>query len=82
MRAPSRFPFTPYPSPLTRSYFCAMSKTISLDTDAKKLGITKGQVYALDLFHAERHSNESNFNIIANLHFVDCGVIVPSGPVK
>lgn len=37
MRAPSRFPFTPYPSPLTRSYFCAMSKTITLTGDALSL---------------------------------------------
>ncbi len=58
------------------------SLEISLDDKAASLGITKGQIYPLDLFHAERHSSQSNFNIISNLNFVDCGVIVPSGPVK
>ncbi len=60
----------------------SLSEDIQLDDEAARLGIVKGGVYALDLFHAERHSAESNFNIISNLHFVDCGVIVPSGPVK
>ena len=60
----------------------SMTATAHLDADAKKLGITPGGIYALDLFHAERHSTQSNFNIIANLHFVDCGVIVPSGNVR
>ncbi len=46
------------------------------------LGLTKGQVYPLDLFHAERHTDASNFEIDSTLYFVNCGVIVPSGPVK
>jgi fibro-slime domain-containing protein len=58
------------------------SQEILLDDQAKALGITPGNIYQLDLFHAERHSSQSNFNIISNLNFVDCGVIVPSGPVK
>ena len=40
------------------------------------LGITKGKIYSLDLFHAERHSTASNFRIDTNLQFVDCGIIV------
>jgi fibro-slime domain-containing protein len=58
------------------------SKSVDLDQDAKTLGITVGQIYPLDLFHAERHTTQSNFKIDTNLYFVDCGVIVPSGPVK
>jgi fibro-slime domain-containing protein len=58
------------------------SASIDLDTNAKKLGITTGNVYQLDLFHAERHTVASNFKIDTNLYFVDCGVVVPSGPVK
>jgi len=58
------------------------SLEISLDEKAQSLGIKVGEIYPLDLFHAERHSSQSNFNIISNLSFVDCGVIVPSGPVK
>jgi fibro-slime domain-containing protein len=56
--------------------------TADLDRDAAKLGIKKGQIYALDLFHAERHTDKSNFTVVSNLNFVDCGVIVPSSPVK
>jgi fibro-slime domain-containing protein len=58
------------------------SASVSLDQDAKTLGIKTGNVYPLDLFHAERHTTQSNFKIDTNLYFVDCGVIVPSGPVK
>jgi fibro-slime domain-containing protein len=58
------------------------SATVNLDQDAQKLGIKKGTAYPLDLFHAERHTNASNFKIDTNLYFVDCGVIVPSGPVR
>ncbi|HTQ08117.1 MAG TPA: fibro-slime domain-containing protein [Polyangiaceae bacterium] len=57
-------------------------KSIDLDQSAKTLGITTGQVYPLDLFHAERHTDQSNFKITSTLYFVDCGVIVPSGQVK
>jgi len=60
----------------------SQSLSVDLDKDAKKLGITKGEIYQLDLFHAERHTAASNFNIQTNLYFVNCGVIVPSGPVK
>jgi len=56
--------------------------TADLDRDATKLGIEKGKIYALDLFHAERHTDKSNFTVVSNLNFVDCGVIVPSSPVK
>jgi fibro-slime domain-containing protein len=49
---------------------------VALDTQAAALGITKGKVYQLDLFHAERHSVASNFRIDTNLEFVDCGIIV------
>jgi fibro-slime domain-containing protein len=59
-----------------------LSLSVDLDQSAKTLGISKGNVYSLDLFHAERHTSESNFKIDTNLYFVDCGVIVPSGPIK
>lgn len=39
------------------------TQTIILDSDAAKLGITKGGVYMMDIFHAERHSPGSNFRI-------------------
>jgi fibro-slime domain-containing protein len=56
--------------------------TILLDRDAAKLGITVGQVYDLDLFHAERHTNESNFRVDTNLAFTNCGTIIDEPPPK
>jgi fibro-slime domain-containing protein len=50
---------------------------VSLDARAAEFGIQIGNTYALDLFQAERHTNESNFRIETNLDFVNCGIIVP-----
>ncbi len=58
-----------------------MEDTINLDAEAGRLGITTGNVYALELFHAERHSVHSNFRIDTNMEFVNCGTIVPD-PVE
>jgi fibro-slime domain-containing protein len=41
----------------------ALSATVDLDADAAKLGLTKGNSYAMDIFHAERHTDESNYRI-------------------
>jgi fibro-slime domain-containing protein len=43
-------------------------------------GITPGNVYPLDLFHADRHTNASRFRVDSNLQFTDCGKIVPEVP--
>lgn len=40
-----------------------MSGTISFDDVAGSLGLVKGTTYPLDVFHAERHTTESNFRI-------------------
>ena len=58
------------------------SKTISLDAEAAKLGITIGGTYDLDLFHAERHTSASNFRVDTNLAFTNCGTIIEEPPVK
>jgi len=58
------------------------SKKIFLDTDAAKLGIKVGQTYDLDLFHAERHTDASNFRVDTNLAFTNCGTIIEEPPVK
>jgi fibro-slime domain-containing protein len=50
---------------------------VNLDARANELGIQKGNIYALDLFHAERHSVLSNFRIDTNLAFVNCGTLPP-----
>ena len=39
------------------------TQTIDLDAEAAKLGIVKGFIYTMDIFHAERHSDGSNFRI-------------------
>lgn len=51
--------------------------TISLDDHAAELGLVKGNVYPLDLFHAERHSNGSHFRMDSTLSVVDCGSVPP-----
>ncbi len=39
------------------------SAAVNLDVEAARLGITPGNNYELALFHAERHTSESNFKI-------------------
>ncbi len=53
--------------------------TVALDDAAAMLGLQKGSVYPLDLFHAERHTDKSTFRIDTNLSFVNCGT-VETGP--
>jgi fibro-slime domain-containing protein len=57
------------------------SRPIQLDGVATQLGIVKGSIYPLDLFHAERHTTASTFRIDTNLSFVDCGTVIP-GKIK
>ena len=51
----------------------AESGTIDFDAQAQALGLTRGQSYPLDVFHAERHTTESNFRIETT---IDCFVPV------
>jgi fibro-slime domain-containing protein len=51
--------------------------TVDLDASAAALGITKGTVYDLELFHAERHTSASHFRVDTNFVFVNCGTIIP-----
>ncbi len=57
----------------------ALLGTVDLDASAAALGLQKGNVYSLDLFHAERHTDQSTFRIDTNLSFVNCGT-TESGP--
>jgi fibro-slime domain-containing protein len=52
----------------------AQAGSIQLDT----LGLTKGKVYNLDMFQAERHPGGSNFRISTTLDFQSCGVAPPT----
>ena len=40
-----------------------LSESIDLDAAAATLGIVKGNNYSMDIFHAERHTTQSNFRI-------------------
>src|ERR1041384_5491117 len=40
-----------------------IAATIDFDAQAADLGIVPGGTYQMDIFHAERHTNESNFRI-------------------
>ena len=53
------------------------SKTPVLDDSAKDLGIAAGSAYDLELFHAERHTANSDFRVDTTLSFTNCGTVVP-----
>jgi fibro-slime domain-containing protein len=46
-----------------------LSQTIDFDAQAAALGITVGNVYSFDAFHAERHTTMSNFRMETS---IDC----------
>ncbi len=48
--------------------------SVDLDAFAEEHGLTEGSVYMMEIFHAERHTNESNFRINTN---IECIVSVP-----
>ena len=48
--------------------------TADLDALASKLGIKKGLVYPMDLFQAERHTMDSNFNITTTIKCFTPGI--------
>jgi fibro-slime domain-containing protein len=59
----------------------AITGDVRLDDAAADLGIEVGQSYNLDLFHAERHTIDSNFRIDTTMKFDNCGYVVPDdGP--
>lgn len=41
----------------------AQAATVNMDAEAARLGLVVGQSYPMDIFHAERHTTESNFRI-------------------
>lgn len=49
----------------------ALAGSVDLDASAATLGITTGATYSLDIFHAERHTTESNFKFTTTLALVD-----------
>lgn len=55
----------------------AFQATIDFDAQASDLGIVPGNTYQMDIFHAERHTNDSNFRVETN---IKCFVPVPDVP--
>jgi len=45
----------------------ALSATINFDAQAAELGIVPGRTYNMDIFHAERHRDASNYRIETNI---------------
>ena len=41
----------------------AETGTVNFDAQAASLGLTVGQTYNMDIFHAERHVTESHFRM-------------------
>ncbi len=56
----------------------AETGVIDFDQQAAFLGLSPNEVYRLDLFHAERHTDQSNFSITTTLEFRNCGLFVPN----
>jgi fibro-slime domain len=48
------------------------TKSVQIDS----LNLQKDSIYELAVFHAERHTNQSNFQIQTTLSFTDCGSII------
>jgi fibro-slime domain-containing protein len=49
------------------SMHIAWEGSIDFDEQATALGITPGGMYRMDIFHAERHTSDSNFRIETNI---------------
>lgn len=51
----------------------SLTGTVDLDAKAAELGITVGNTYPMDIFHAERHTGASNFRIETT---IDCFIVL------
>jgi fibro-slime domain-containing protein len=47
------------------------TRSVSIDS----LGLTRGSTYDFAIFHAERHTSQSNFRMDTTLTFADCGQV-------
>lgn len=53
----------------------AQSQSVALDEIAAEYGLVKGETYPLDIFHAERKSQASNFRVDTSIAFTNCDPI-------
>jgi len=54
----------------------AQTDQVDLDAEAKRLGLSLGGTYPLELFQAERHPSGSTFRVDTSLRFTSCGTII------
>jgi fibro-slime domain-containing protein len=54
----------------------AETGSVALDSMAATLGISPGNTYQMDIFHAERHTSESTFHIETTLNCID-SIVIP-----
>lgn len=54
-----------------------LAASVSLDAEAARLGLVRGQTYPMAIFHAERHTTGSNYRIETN---ISCFTIVEPPP--
>jgi fibro-slime domain-containing protein len=54
----------------------SVEQSVNLDMIAATFGLAKNGKYNLELFHAERHTNQSNFRIDTNINFTNCDAII------
>jgi len=50
----------------------ALPGSVNLDSMASALGIQTGRIYRMDIFHAERHTDASNFHVETT---IDCFIV-------
>jgi fibro-slime domain-containing protein len=58
------------------SLHAAAEGTIDFDAEAASLGIFPGNTYAMDIFHAERHTDASNFKVTTDITCFAPGAVV------
>ncbi|MFO0723004.1 MAG: DUF4215 domain-containing protein [Myxococcota bacterium] len=51
----------------------AQSATVNLDSVASTVGLVPGGVYTMRMFHAERHTTQSNFTLTTSIRPLGCG---------
>jgi len=57
----------------------AQSSSVNIDSIAMQLGLQIGEIYAFDMFHAERHTTQSNFRIETTIFFGELGEVTSDG---
>ena len=55
------------------------SASVDIDAVAASIGLQVGGIYAFDMFHAERHTNNSTFRIQTTIFFGELGEVTSDG---